>query len=67
MSAEELFDAAVGRLVLEFSRDPSAMLRSVAAQVRPGVIAFHEARTPSATAVLSRDLPTLSRCIRWST
>jgi hypothetical protein len=43
MSAEGPVDAAVGRLVLEFSRARSAMLRSVAAQVRPGgVIAFQE-------------------------
>ena len=66
MSAEELFDAAVGRLVLEFSRDPSAMLRSVAAQVRPGgVIAFHEVDWSGCRSL--PDLPTLSRCIRWST
>ena len=66
MSTEELFDAAVGRLVLEFSRDPSAMVRSVAAQVRPGgVIAFHEVDWSGCRSL--PDLPTLSRCIRWST
>src|SRR5258708_1144665 len=43
MAFEEPFDAAVGRFVLEFSRDPSAMLRAIAALVRPGgVIAFQE-------------------------
>ncbi len=43
MAFEELFDAAVGRFVLEFSRDPSVLLRAIAAHVRPGgVVAFQE-------------------------
>lgn len=43
MSFERPFDAIVGRYVLEFQRDPAAMLRRLASQVRPGgVIAFHE-------------------------
>jgi SAM-dependent methyltransferase len=37
------FDAAVGRYILMFLRDPAAVLRSVAKIVRPGgIIAFHE-------------------------
>src|SRR5262245_35549073 len=37
------FDAAVGRYVLPHHRDPVAMIRRVAAAVRPGgVVAFHE-------------------------
>ena len=40
---EQPFDAVVGRYVLQFQRDPSAMLRKLAARVRPGgVIVFHE-------------------------
>jgi ubiquinone/menaquinone biosynthesis C-methylase UbiE len=64
MEVEELFDAAVGRLVLEFSLDPAALLRSIAAHVRTGgVIAFQEvdwsgdrARPP---------VPTFTRCLSW--
>ena len=66
LSAEGPFDAAVGRLVLEFSRDPAALLRSVAAQVRPaGVIAFHEVDWSGCRSF--PELPTISRCIRWGT
>jgi SAM-dependent methyltransferase len=37
------FDAVIGRLVLEFQRDPGAWLARLVARVRPGgVIAFHE-------------------------
>lgn len=37
------FDAAVGRLILEFLPDPMAVLRSLSQLVRPGgVLAFHE-------------------------
>jgi ubiquinone/menaquinone biosynthesis C-methylase UbiE len=38
-----LFDAAVGRLVLMFTSDPTEALRLIAEQVRPGgFVAFHE-------------------------
>ena len=40
---EQLFDAVVGRYVLQFIPDPSATLRRLAANVVPGgVVAFHE-------------------------
>jgi SAM-dependent methyltransferase len=40
---EQPFDAVVGRYVLQFIEDPSATLRSLAANVVPGgVVAFHE-------------------------
>jgi SAM-dependent methyltransferase len=40
---ERPFDAVVGRYVLQFQPDPSAMLRGLAEQVAPGgVIVFHE-------------------------
>jgi len=43
MPFEEPFDAVVGRYVLMFQPDPVAMLRRVAAQVRPGgLVVFHE-------------------------
>jgi SAM-dependent methyltransferase len=45
----ESFDAAVGRFILGFLPDPIAVVRSVAAAVRPGgIVAFHEpAWTPT--------------------
>ena len=37
------FDAAIGLYVLQFQRDPAAMLRAVATHVRPeGLLVFHE-------------------------
>ena len=40
---DRLFDAVVGRYVLQFQPDPAAMLRKLATRVRPGgVIVFHE-------------------------
>ena len=43
VDAEHLFDAAVGRLVLMFMRDPTAALRFIGERVRPGgIVAFHE-------------------------
>jgi ubiquinone/menaquinone biosynthesis C-methylase UbiE len=70
LAFEEPFDAAVGRLVLLFCPDPVAVLRHVAAQVRPGgVIAFQE---PDWTGCRSHpgppsvpEVPTFSRCVRW--
>lgn len=48
----ESFDAAVGRFILGFLPDPTAVVRSVAALVRPGgVVAFHEPAWTPALAV----------------
>jgi ubiquinone/menaquinone biosynthesis C-methylase UbiE len=64
MTFERPFDAVVGRYVLQFQQDPAAMLRKLAARVRPGgVVVFHEidwgglASFPPA--------PTFDRCCRW--
>src|SRR6266567_1003915 len=64
MTFERPFDAVVGRYVLQFQQNPGAMLRKLAAQVRPGgVVVFHEldwggvASFPPA--------PTFDRCCRW--
>jgi ubiquinone/menaquinone biosynthesis C-methylase UbiE len=64
MTFERSFDAVVGRYVLQFQQNPGAMLRKLAAQVRPaGVVVFHEidwgglASFPPA--------PTFDRCCRW--
>jgi len=64
MAFEEPFDAAVGRFVLEFSRDPSALLRSIAAHVRPGgVIAFQEVDWSGDRS--HPVVPTFIRCLDW--
>src|SRR5579859_2519022 len=66
IASEEPFDAAVGRLVLQFSRDPSAMLSTIAQQVRPGgLIAFQEIDWSGCRAL--PPVPTLSRCLSWGT
>jgi ubiquinone/menaquinone biosynthesis C-methylase UbiE len=49
---DESFDAAVGRFILGFLPDPIAVVRSVAALVRPGgIVAFHEPAWAPALAV----------------
>jgi SAM-dependent methyltransferase len=58
------FDAAVGRSVLEFVPDPVALLRNVAALVRPrGVIAFQEVDWSGCRA--HPQLPSFSQCVEW--
>jgi hypothetical protein len=43
MSFDRPFDAVIGRYVLQFQKDPVAVLRNIAAHVRPqGLIIFHE-------------------------
>ena len=43
MSFDRPFDAVIGRYVLQFQKDPVAMLRNVTAHVRPkGLIVFQE-------------------------
>ena len=64
MKFERPFDAVIGRFVLQFQRDASALLRRLATLVRPGgVIAFQESDWDGA-----RSLPrseTYDRCCRW--
>jgi ubiquinone/menaquinone biosynthesis C-methylase UbiE len=43
ITSDELFDAAVGRMILEFVPDPVGLMRSLSHLVRPcGILAFHE-------------------------
>jgi ubiquinone/menaquinone biosynthesis C-methylase UbiE len=43
LAFDQPFDAVVGRYVLQFQKDPAAMLRKLATHVRPGgVVVFHE-------------------------
>ncbi len=56
MTFEQPFDAIVGRYVLMFQPDPTAMLRTLAAHLRPGgVVVFHE---PDRTGI--RSFPTVA-------
>jgi len=56
----QLFDAAVGRLVLMFMNDPTEALRLFAERVRPGgIIAFHE-QVASVTATSEGSQPVLA-------
>ena len=64
IASDQLFNAAVGRLILQFLPDPVGVLRSVYRLVRPGgVLAFQE---PSLTSLLSlgAGLPLWSRVHR---
>jgi SAM-dependent methyltransferase len=64
MQLDESFDAAIGRSVLQFSSDPTAMLRKVATYVRPGgIIAFQEVDWSGCRSL--PNLPTFSRCVGW--
>lgn len=66
MKFERPFDAAVGRYVLEMQPDPAAMLRGLAAHVRPGgVIVFHE--LDFGTESSYPPAPTHDRCVSWWT
>jgi SAM-dependent methyltransferase len=63
MTFDRPFDAVIGRYVLLFQRDPTAMLRGLAAQARRGVIFFHE---PDWDGVRSfPPAPTYDRCSQW--
>ncbi len=73
VSSDSLFDAAVGRYILQFLPDPVAVLHSVSRLVRPGgVIAFQEASL-APFVLLSAHLPLWSAgvsliyetCRRW--
>lgn len=58
------FDAVIGRYVLMFQQDPSAMLRGLAAHVRPGgPIVFHEPDWDGAGSF--PPAPIYDRCCRW--
>jgi SAM-dependent methyltransferase len=61
---ERRFDAVVGRYVLQFQRDPSAMLRRLAELVRPGgLLVFHEIDWSGLRSC--PPVPTFDRCSRW--
>lgn len=64
MTFDRPFDAVVGRYVLLFQSDASAMLRKLAGHLRPGgVIAFHEPDWSVARS--TPPAPLYDRCCRW--
>lgn len=64
MAFERPFDAVIGRYVLQFQADPAAMLRKVAAHVRPaGVVVFHELDWGGVWSF--PPAPTNDRCCGW--
>jgi len=64
MAFERPFDAVIGRYVLAFQADPTAMLCKLAEHVRPGgVIVFHELDWDGVQSF--PPVPTYDRCCRW--
>ena len=64
MTFDRPFDAVTGRYVLQFQKDPGAMLRKVAAHVQPGgVIVFHELDWDGVESFPAS--PTHDRCCGW--
>jgi SAM-dependent methyltransferase len=64
LAAEEPFDAAIGRSVLEFVPQPVDVLRRIATLVRPGgVIAFQEADWSGCRAL--PEVSTFNQCVNW--
>jgi ubiquinone/menaquinone biosynthesis C-methylase UbiE len=58
------FDAVVGRYVLQFQRDPAAMLRSIVSHAHPGgIVAFHEIDWGGARSFPPS--PVFDRCCEW--
>ena len=64
MAFNRPFDAVIGRYVLQFQKDPAAMLRKLAAHVRPGgVVVFHEIDWGGLGSF--PPVPTFDQCCRW--
>jgi len=64
MVFEQPFDAVIGRYVLQFQKDPAAMLRKLAAHLRPGgLVVFQEIDWGGLGS--SPAVPTFERCAEW--
>lgn len=64
MTFDRPFDAVVGRYVLQFQKDPAAMLRALARHIcAGGVIVFHELSWTGIHA--SPPVPLYNRCRTW--
>ena len=63
-SADETFDAVVGRLILTYLPDPIATLRRICRHVRPGgIIAFQEMTIPLLRSI--PEGPQFRQCMDW--
>lgn len=64
MSFDQPFDAVIGRYVLLFQPDPSALLAMLLRHIRPhGLVVFHEPDWVSARS--APPVPTFDLCRRW--
>jgi SAM-dependent methyltransferase len=64
LTFDQPFDAVVGRYVLQFQREPAAMLRQLAIKVRRGgVVVFHEIDWGGLSSF--PPVPTYDQCSRW--
>src|SRR5215472_741053 len=63
ISGGELFDAAVGRLILQFVPDPVAILRHLSQAVRPGGVVVFQEVTYAPVVALSAHLPLWSASV----
>jgi ubiquinone/menaquinone biosynthesis C-methylase UbiE len=62
VTSDKVFDASVGRFILQFLPDPTTVLRSLSKLVRPGgVLAFHEP-TWSPLLLFTTHLPLWAAC-----
>jgi SAM-dependent methyltransferase len=64
LTFDQPFDAVVGRYVLQFQREPAAMLRQLASKLRRGgVVVFHEIDWGGLSSF--PPVPTYDQCARW--
>lgn len=64
MSFDRPFDAVIGRYVLQFQKDPAAVLRRLATHARPGgTIVFHEIDWSGLASI--PPVPTFDLCCQW--
>ena len=64
MPFDRLFDAVIGRYVLQFQRDPAGVLKVLATHLRPGgIVVFHEIDWGGLGSF--PPVPTFDQCCRW--
>ena len=66
IASDEPFDAAVGRLILEFLPDPGAVVRSLSRLVRPGGVVVFQDACWGPLLQLTAHLPLRARCASLS-